>query len=559
MLFRRRRRLSAPPSSAELASERVCGSARRWILAILVLCAGIQLLLDAGVDNVSCVAITVIVSTATFHLLLKGATFRAAPLPALVVLSFNVATMSGALVTQTLVLRPLVFNLRVPEITFGSSAAFQCTLVAALMLATRTRLLKATGARLSGGILKRLGLMEAPAPGQLWLMGLVGVVALIVSIRAAANGPISYGNVSAKVTLSLTYLAFAPYLIPILHSFGLTRKGSSSSAVTYWPLLPYTAVIVLTAVAQNSRGTFATGVANLILAVGMAALLGQFHASARTKRWIAAGIVAAVLTSPFLSDLATAMVIVRGTRSTVSPISLVADTWRAFLDKDALAEYRRAGNVFYGHENYEENYAANPFVGRFIQTKFLDNTLSYEDVRSGRQADQVWTVTAEKLAALLPTPLLNKVGSLDKSLLEFSMGDYLFYLQYGFGLGQFKVGSSIGHGFALVGPFVFLFAIPLFVLAFICLEALTARIGDVVVISPVILLQLMTVYYLACGDSLLDPLLLVLRGLPQTMFIYIVTFQITRWIGAVVRRPVAAAPKARLGRGLIARPGTTRV
>lgn len=513
-------------------SARVCRRARRIALGSLLVCAFGQLLIDASARNLACVFIAVITSAITFHFVIRGSVFRAIPLPALVVLGFNVSTMSGALIAQTASLRSLVFNLQVPEITFALCAIFQVSLLIALYTFFLLAPLRAASGTAARRLFRPMGIMRAPAPSQLWIMGFIGSAAMAWTASRGLAGQIEYGDVASKFVAGLTYLAFAPFLLPILEKAFPSEHPSIRRKISSWPLIGYLALLVLIAMIRNSRGAFAMGAANLGMAALLLILMGRLHVTARLRRRLAIGVAIMLVAAPVLSDLATAMVVVRGDRTEVSSIELVRRTLSAFHDKQALADYRKAAAVLAGSVDYEENYLDNPFVARFVQTKFFDNTLSYEDVRTGQHASYLWDVTLDKTLAYLPTPVLTSLGiDVDKEHLQFSMGDALYDAHAGTGLGGYKTGSPIGHGMGLMGPLTFVAAIPLFLLVFMALQSLTNSVGPVVVISPVILLQLMSVYGLAVGDSLLDPIGLMLRGLPQNILIYWMAFHGTQWIG----------------------------
>lgn len=147
------------PHESTVRSVRTCRQARRIALGGLLICALGQLLIDASARNLACVFIAVITSAITFHFVIRGSVFRAMPLPALVVLGFNVSTMSGALIAQTASLRPLVFNLQVPEITFALCALFQVSLLVALFTFLSSSTLRAASRTVSRRLLKRIGIM----------------------------------------------------------------------------------------------------------------------------------------------------------------------------------------------------------------------------------------------------------------------------------------------------------------------------------------------------------------------------------------------------------------
>lgn len=505
---------------------RNCRKTRQLALWSVLACTFGQLWIEASVVNAISVFIVATLSAITFHFVVRGSVFRALPLPALIVLGFNISTMSGALIAQTLSLRPLVYNLIVPQTTFVLCALFQISLLVALYIFLSSSTLRSASRTINRRVLGRMGIMQAPSPMQLWIMGLIGSAAML------GTGANEYGDVGGKFVAGLSYLAFAPFVIPIIGKFFSLPHASSTMKAMKWPLLGYIVLLVLIAMARNSRGTFMMGIANLGMATILLMLLGQLRMTARLRRGLVAGAVIALMSAPLAADLAIAMVLVRGERTEVSGTELVTLTYSAFNDKPALERYRKATAIIAGEGIYEENYLANPFLARFVNTKFFDNTLSYENVMAGAHAHTLWDVTLDKIGALLPTPVLSGLGiDINKKDLEFSMGDALYNAQAGSGgLGTYRTGSPIGHGMSLIGPIVFIAVIPLFLLTFLAVQSLTIAVGSFVVISPVIFLQLMPVYGLATGDSLLDPITLILRTLPQNILIYWMIYQGTRWV-----------------------------
>lgn len=533
----------APTTFPSRQAIEVCRKARR-VASVLVLAGALgQLLIDASMINLASVALVVVASLITFQIIIRGAVVRAAPLPALVVLGFNIATLSGALIAQSFSLRPLAFNLQVPLLTFFGCALFQLSLLVTLLLFVKAKGFRGIAARINRHALKPLGVMRAPTPGQLWLMGLFGASILAWTSTVMHLGGVEYGDVGMKLLFGLTYLAYAPFLIPVLRYVFPESLGARPSRL--WPLLVYFLVLIAISVARNSRGTFAMGFANLGMAAFLLTLMGQVRFSRKLKRGLVITAVSGVALMPALSDLATAMVVVRGERDSISNMELMARTADAFQDKAELDHYRRLANILVDGE-YNETYMSNPFLARFVQTKFFDNTLALEQVRNGARAGPLWDITFDKILANLPSPVLRLFSiDVDKRNLEFSMGDALYAQQTGTGLGGYRTGSPLGHGIALMGSFIYLAVIPLFLAVFIALQALTSISAGLIVISPVILLQFMRVYFLAVGDSLLDAVSLLVRGMAQDVVLYAIVFAACRWSTGFFRNANAVRGRQR--------------
>jgi len=163
--------------------------------------------------------------------------------------------------------------------------------------------------------------------------------------------------------------------------------------------------------------------------------------------------------------------------------------------------------------------------------------LSLNAVGSGQRAGFIWEFTEKTLIALFPTPVLRFFGSsLDKDDLRFSMGDVLYAAQYGtnIGINNYKLGSSVAHGIALMGVMSCLAIVPMFLILFVAMQSLTSTKNNIVIMSPVILMQLITLYYISAGDSYFMPLHFLLRTFPQNILIYFLAFHFARMIADLI-------------------------
>jgi hypothetical protein len=103
---------------------------------------------------------------------------------------------------------------------------------------------------------------------------------------------------------------------------------------------------------------------------------------------------------------------------------------------------------------YDERYIKSSLFGRFVETKFHDNALHFgQSIVTEDSRKRLLKITIDTSLADLPLPVLHVLNiDIDKNTLRFSMGDYLFYLTHGGGLGSYKTGSMFGQGVALFGP-----------------------------------------------------------------------------------------------------------
>lgn len=509
-----------------------CRHIRSLTLCILVFCSLIQLLIEPTLTNIISTFLVLFASIATFYFIIRANIFRKAPLPTLCVLSFNFCTMSGALIAQTLDWRPLSFNLQVPEITFAACTLFQISLLVTLYLFIAFPALNTISRTINSRLLKPMGLMSSPSHSQLWLMGILGAGVMFWTSTVMYSGTgIQYGDVIGKFLFGLTFLAYAPFLIPILPVFSPNDRYTNLTISNKLYLIIYFFILLVIAIARNSRGAFAMGFANLGLALLLAVLLGQVKLTKKIYQRILVSLAILLILAPVFTNLAIAMVVVRSERGSIPATELISRTFWTAMDHQALENYRQSFKDRANSGDYEEYYLDNPFLARLINTKFADNCLALKGVRAGRYSGYLWDITLKKIMALLPTPVLKLLGSsLNKKDINFSMGSAMYYAEYGIFPGPFAEGNLIAHGIGLIGPYFFVMVIPLLLIVFIVLQALTSTVNGFIIIAPVILLQFMQVYYLTVNDSLLVPIAFILRDLPQDIFIYWLVFNITRYL-----------------------------
>lgn len=524
-----RRVRQVPFEGFDAEAKRFARTFRRGAMLIFIGCAVLQVLIDSSPGNLAATVIALMASILTFRVVVVGSVFRVAPIPAFSVLSFNIAAISGPLVAQSAALTPISFNLQNPTLTFGCLALMQLTLLIAFLCFRKFRVWQAIANVVRRMVVEKLGLFRFPTDFELWGMGGIGSAALIWTATVMYGEGIQYGDAGGKFIFGLTSFAYMPYLIPLR---GMLTAGYSVGAMTKRAkigIVAYTAAMVILGMLRNSRGTFATGCVTLLLMVFIAMLVGQLRLTAKIKRQLLGGALVLLMIAPVMSDMAIAMVIARTDRGSVSTDAMLKNTWQVFTDRGALDEYKSAALQTDFKDGYDERYLENPFFSRFILTKFSDNVLSYDTTWSGTRRGELWGATVDKVLSLLPTPALRIIGQdIDKNDLDYSIGDYMYYTETGVGLGGHRLGSSVGHGVGLFGLACFVIFIPPMIAVFICLQAFSTIRNSIVVVSPIIAVEILKIYYIFVGDSVLEPITLFVREIPQFTLIYIAVSLVLR-------------------------------
>lgn len=416
------------------------------VLATLALLA--QMAIDPSVENIACACIVFASSMMVLLYLSWSNALDTQPLSSFAVLGFCMTTQLGALLVQTLAWTPLALSLYDPLYTFGTLAFYQAIAVAVHAAYCYLSSNKTSADGIFRGMLNGLGVYRTPSAGSLWLMGGIGLVGFGLS-----RGE----GIHTKIANAFEFLAWAPFLIPVF----LQQKGDAycNSRRLPWLLAFYALLIALIGIARNARGMMFVGAMTV-------ALIYLLHAIRSNKRITGATImklgvlvvVGALLMQP-LSDLVIAMAMVRGSRTKLTGIEMLGKTFD-MLKRPSLIEAFKAKQRPTFSTAYDEKYIANPMVARLVETKYHDNALHFgKGIVTEENRARLWDMTEDSFFAVLPSPVLDALDiNVNKAVMSFSAGDYLFYLSKGGRLGGERTGSLLAQGLVLWGymfPFVY--------------------------------------------------------------------------------------------------------
>ena len=486
---------------------------RKFFLLVILLSVIIQIIIDY--NNIVSIGIVFFTTLILLKYTIKEDIIKNVPLPFLLVVSFNFSNLSGALIVQSLSFTSFVEGLNSPIFTFTSCAIFQLVLIATLSYFKASEWSYITSKNINKKVFCRWKLMGPLQSHDLWVLGAIGCATMIWR----ANSIVEFGDITGKFLLSLGFFIYAPYLIYVNKYL---YQNSTYKPINFLPIFIYFLITVVIGIASNSRGIFSLGVFNFLLIFFLLFCIDQFKLSFKLGRKILVSIIIFIILSPILSDIAISMVIVRSDRNILSPIEIIDSTFSTFSDKDALRKYKLIESYLAEDSDYNEVYISNPFFSRLITTKFTDNTVSLDNVIKGTYKSEVFTATKDKFLAIFPTNLLNFSGIyINKDDLAYSMGDILIDKEYSYGqLGGYKTGSVIGHGLSLMGSLFYIFIIPVIILLFILTQSMTTISTSHIIISPVILFQMSSVYYVLSLDSIVEVLNFIIRTIPQSILIY---------------------------------------
>jgi hypothetical protein len=457
------------------------------------------------------------------------------PLSTLVALGFGVTLQLGPLLFTAIERNSITFNLLFPVPTFGHGVLTSLACLLAHTIYRQTPWLRLLRAAVQRALLQ-LKLFQPLRTPEVVAMGMLGVFALAFTtwFPGFAEASAALGKfIQGYQFFSIIPVAF------LMQAFG-SQVPASASPPSRKPLvlfLLFMALIMLVSLSRNARSTFVVPVACLFLGLGLQWLYGQIRL--RLGAVLAVGLAIVVLL-PLATDMATAMVMVRGQRGDVSPAELLDQTMAQFQDRQAITRYRLATAELEVTSDWSAIYVSNLFLSRFANAKLPDNSLENADRLTPAQRNEMAAFHGWRLLAILPRPVLALLGvpeEIKKEVTSFSFGDKLYFLAsgYQYALGTFRTGHFFGTGMAGFG-FGYLVILVLglsLVFPLLDAHALVVSGGSLTtpLISAVAFTQLIGWFTFSNSESVADVLAFPLRGFIEPVLL----FALARWLLARVK------------------------
>jgi len=499
------------------------------IIWLALLAFGAQCLIDFSNENLASACLVLGSSLLVLLYILWSPAIQSHPLSTFAIFGFCVTTQLGAMIAQSIYWTPLVWNLRQPVDTFLTLAFFQLiALCAHVFYRFINRPSDVNGAGPVESMLTRINLYTTPTVGVLWAIGLIGFASLV--LRSVGGGA------GAKLAQGLSFMAWAPFLIPI-YMMEQGRDYCSAKKHTIFLVL-YVSLFVVYGLALNTRGVMFSGAVTVALFL---LLMGLRNGRPLNKRWAIKGLGAffliGMLTIP-LNYLAAAMVVVRMDASITGPLEKIQKTIDVLQRPEEIDRFKETYDSAKLNGNYDEVYIKHTMMARFVETKFHDNALYFSKRLIASDVGRLASITEDFFWATLPDPMIKALDiDVEKTSLFFSMGDYISHLAGAGGLGGYKTGSGFAQGIALFGPvFPLLYFLACFVM-FWALDIFSFRRGGAVVISTVGMLGVWRLFqYGISAESLQYEFMSIFRGLPQGILLYILAYHFARAMNGVVTR-----------------------
>lgn len=429
----------------------------------------------------------------------------------------------------------LTFNLLAPVDTFGHGVLSSLVCLWAHALYRQAPWLRLSRVAVQR-LLVRLKLFQPLSTTEVVVMGGLGALALATS--SWFGGLAQASIVLAKFLEGFQFLSIIPaaFVLQRLWSQDArSDKSNTNKALLIWLL--FMALIVLVSLGRNSRFPAVAPVACLLLGLVFEWLYGLIRL--RLAAVLGVGLTI-VLVLPLASDLATAMVMVRGQRADVSPAELLDLTLNQFQYREEIQLYRFDAAELGLAREWSENYVSNLFLSRFANAKFPDNSLENASRLTPAAREEMAAFQWWRLLVTFPSPILSTLGvpeGIKEEVTNYSFGDKLYFLasRSKNALGGFRTGHFFGTGLAGFGfgYLLLLLAGLLLVFPLVDAHALVAatRFAAAPLISVVAITQFLAWFTFSNAESVTAVLAYPLRGFLQPVLL----FALIRWLLGRVR------------------------
>jgi hypothetical protein len=406
---------------------------RSYLSIALAVAAIVQIVLDSTGVNIACTAAACLASAAILAYTMRPQRFQRFPVSTFGLFFYGFVVLAVPVFVNSFVaFRPIVANLRNPGLVFGYGAAGGVVLMLAHRAYETSRKEQQFRSFLSS-LAGRLCLFDEPSDSVLWIMGLAGLLIWIAGISSGQGSGGEAQSPFGSTVAQLRYYAFLPFAI-VLRSI-LTGRAQKVKLSKILAVSTYFIAIVLLSLASGVRQSIVDPIASMTVIVLIWLGCKGDSVPRRTLRNLALGAVALVLAVIPFEQLATAVVVVRGSEGHVSPIELASLTVEALGNKKALENNsfsRRSEGRDYGDYYYDSE-----LLTRIYDPKWSDNAFSMGMRLSEQDRTRVQQFATVQPLLVLPTPVLKIAGiQVDKGYWSsFSVGDYIRYLTTGDELG----------------------------------------------------------------------------------------------------------------------------
>lgn len=491
-------------------------------LACLVAAAA-QIAIAPDAENLIATMYCAIGVSVLLQYLIRSRCAETHPLSSLALIGLCLTSLLTSLLAMSFYWRPLIQDLRAPELTFPVLASVQIISVFVHWVYRHFRPLLETPYFIANKLLKPIGAFSVPHVSTIWVMGIIGAGSQVIGHAAT-------GDVGGKAVQALGFLCWTPFLIPFYYTqigerFCNIKKQTALIAL-------FIALMVLVGLARNVRQLMMIGPMQLAFAYFIYVAINRTLTTPKTARSLIFSTFIGAFALYGVADLTTAMGVAREKRDTGTYEEVISETFNAlFTERHKLDAYRSKTEMATKLSVYDESYIPNPVLIRLSETKFHDNMLFFGSRYINEEQEELLIGMKNKAISALPETLSKIIfKGYDKNDHVYSMGDYYLYLLLGErSLSSFVTGSIWADFYTLFGFWYIVAIAPYILLMFLTLDSLSLNRNGVILISAVGICTTWPIFiYGIGGESIASKFIFLVRELPQRLFLYLLILQAMR-------------------------------
>lgn len=353
-------------------------------------------------------------------------------------------------------------------------------------------------------ILIRVGYFDTVSNKSLWILGFLGLIGRIYLLKNQFGEEATGG--AGSITMLLIPFLMAPYCILFRPLLSKREKPYVGSKV---PFIVYTLLLLIMAVASNTRNAIVTVLISLLL---MAIFYNINYRediinkllNISAKKIIFLFVTVLIVLGP-ISNFAVAMVTVRYMRSDIGAKELFIETCNLAMDSEKMSEIKKSLNTVDGHVDltkqmlanvWNEDYISNVFMNRVCNYQVADASI-YHANRAGIPCKSFIDDSFERVKIIFPSPIVKLFfGDIDKNKFAYSPMDFLYSQSMHSPIFKgYIVGGDVGLGLGFFGYLFPLFQFLIYIFIFRYLDQIVMFNGHHAVIPTLTLISIYDYFF----------------------------------------------------------------
>jgi hypothetical protein len=494
-----------------LITNTALSNVKRYFLLLVFIFSVIQIFIS-NFNYIDLLIILMILSS-TFFMMLTIFNIKYITeyfIPFIIVFSFNIFSISGALIFKTIFLQNLSSNLFLPLKTFATLSSYQVILVLTLVFFASSLKLKNISSFISDKVIFKLNGYVIPSIKYLYFILIFFFINkfYLDLIDQGSNKFSDYGDVFMKILYGINILHYLPLII----FFYLFQTKKISKNNLYFIIFLYIFSGFFFGIASNTRTKiFIFFPLLLFCIIFFRIFIAKFYLKIVNFLLIII-IFVGIFNSKKISDI---VVQDRKYKSEFSAMELFGkSTGERSIDNKIISKMN------------DESYVNNPIIDRIVVIKYLDKSLYLSQNFNKNQKEGFIDFAKMRALSILPQPIIHLFNKdYDKKDYNIANGSLIDRVNYGRDIGGLK---NAGHylvevfiffnSYLLSGFIVFF----LFLTLFTIFQSLQKNNQDSLVFSPLLIVYILRLSGVANSDNLTGFVTLFLRDVFEGAFIYFI-------------------------------------